>query len=64
MRILDLGLEMLALIVGGVVIVGLASWIASDPEYIRYIKEAIYWLVKTGYDDKRIAQIMHIYLYY
>ncbi len=55
---------MLALIIGGAVIAGLAVIIASDPELADYIKEAIDWLVKAGYDKEKILQIMHIYLYW
>jgi hypothetical protein len=55
---------MLTLIIGGVILVGLTACIASDPEYVKYIKEAIYWLVKSGYETEKIAQIMHVYLYY
>jgi hypothetical protein len=56
---------MLSLIIGGAVIAGLAAVIvSSDPEYVQVIKEAIYWLVKTGYDPDKIMQIMHFYVNY
>ncbi|MGA2682800.1 MAG: hypothetical protein ABSF44_13490 [Candidatus Bathyarchaeia archaeon] len=55
---------MLALVIGCVAIAGLAACIASDPEYIQCIKEAIYWLVKAGYDSDKIVQIMHMYVHY
>jgi hypothetical protein len=54
---------MLALAICGAVIAGLAVCVASDPEYVQYIKEAINWLVKSGYDSEKILQIMHFYLY-
>jgi hypothetical protein len=54
---------MLALIICSAVVAGLAACIASDPEYIQCIKEAINWLVKAGYDSDKILQIMHFYLY-
>ncbi len=54
---------MLALIIAGAVIAGLAVAIASDPEYVQRIKETIFLLVKAGYGEAKILQIMHIYLY-
>lgn len=54
---------MLALIIGGAVIAGLVACVASDPENVQYIKEAIYWLVRAGYGKEKILQIMHVYLY-
>jgi hypothetical protein len=53
---------MLALIIAGAVIAGLAVAIASDPEYVQQIKETIFLLVKAGYGKEKILQIMHIYL--
>ncbi len=54
---------MLSLVIAGAVIVGLTVAIASDPEYVQQIKETIFCLVKAGYDEAKIMQIMHIYLY-
>jgi hypothetical protein len=54
---------MLALIIGGAVIAGLAICIASDPEYVQCIKEGIDWFIKAGYEKEKILQIMHFYLY-
>ena len=55
---------MLTLIVGGAVIAGLAAIMTADSEYVQVIKEAIYWLVKSGYDSDKILQIMHFYVRY
>jgi hypothetical protein len=54
---------MLALVIAGAVVAGLAVAIASDPEYVQQIKEIIFLLVKAGYDETKIMQIMHVYLY-
>lgn len=54
---------MLALIIGGAVIAGLAVCIASDPEYVQSIKDAIDRLFKAGYSKEKIFQIMQFYLY-
>ena len=54
---------MLALIIAGAVIAGLAVAVSSDPEYVRQIKETIYSLVKANYNKEKILQIMHVYLY-
>ncbi len=35
--------------------------ICSEPEYIQIIKEVIYHLVKAGYSETKILQIMKYY---
>ncbi len=55
---------MLALVIGGAIIVCLAASAASDSEFVQYVKEAIYWLVKAGYGIEKIVQIMHFYVDY
>ena len=54
---------MLALVLGGAIIAGLAVLIASDPELAEYIKEVIDRLIQAGYSKEKILQIMHIYLF-
>ena len=53
---------MLTIIVGGILLVGLAACIAADSEFVRLIQETILGLVKAGYGESKILQIMHIYL--
>lgn len=53
---------MLALIITGAVIAGSAIFLSSDPEFVQYVKKAVYLLVKAGYDETKIYQIMHFYV--
>ena len=53
---------MLALAIGAGIIAGLAITLASDPEFVECVKDAIYWLVREGYEEDKIVQIMHFYV--
>jgi hypothetical protein len=55
---------MLVLVIAGAIIAVSAASVAADPEYVQIIKEAIYWLVKAGYDADKIVQIMQFYVNY
>jgi hypothetical protein len=56
--------RLLTIVVGGIFLVGLTACIAADTEFVRLIKETILGLVKAGYGESKILQIMHIYLYW
>jgi len=53
---------MLALAISAAIIAGLAIAAASDPDFVKCVKDAIYWLVRAGYEEDKIVQIMHYYV--
>jgi len=42
----------------------LAACILADNEFVRLIKATILSLIKAGYGETKILQIMHLYLYW
>jgi hypothetical protein len=53
---------MIAIAVGTIILAGIAYTLASDPEFIKEVKNVIYLLVKAGYDEAKILEIMHYYI--
>ncbi len=55
--------RMLTLVIAGIAIATSAACVMTlDPELPQRIKEAVDWLIKTGYNSDQILKIMHFYL--
>jgi hypothetical protein len=40
----------------------LIVYVSSDPEYVQIIKGIVYSLVKAGYNEDKILEIMRFYV--